>query len=55
MTANRTFLAARAKAQGLADIHARLAEGARLTEDDGLRLIADGSTSPEELLRVTRE
>lgn len=31
------------------------AAGARGLRDDGLRLLADGSTSPEELLRVTRE
>jgi len=31
------------------------AAGARSLRDDGLRLLADGRTSPEELLRVTRE
>ncbi len=34
--------------------HAR-AQGSRSLRDDGLRLVAEGSTSAEELLRVTRE
>ncbi|HMZ77479.1 MAG TPA: type II secretion system protein GspE, partial [Rhodocyclaceae bacterium] len=34
--------------------HAR-AQGTRSLRDDGLRLLADGTTSAEELLRVTRD
>ncbi|HMV19521.1 MAG TPA: type II secretion system protein GspE, partial [Rhodocyclaceae bacterium] len=34
--------------------HAR-AQGTRSLRDDGLRLLADGITSAEELLRVTRD
>jgi general secretion pathway protein E len=35
-------------------LHAR-ANGARSLRDDGLRYLADGITSPEELIRVTRD
>ena len=32
-----------------------IANGTRSLRDDGLRLLANGQTSAEELLRVTRE